>query len=610
MANLVNSVQAIKVPVLKPDLVVLNVKGVLDLTKQQTLELLTMTVEKLEFFYDPPIAKDFVDSIGERISKEAGSLPGQYLNIYNTLILRAKFACLDILEEKEIIDLLQNYIIRYYSLDINHINIASLLSKNFSRFIWPPDTEPFAKQLLMALETNQELLGVKDLTVYDGQNKTTAKPTVSNWLKDYEGYSVGLRVKTDVTEKGGNTFARVNYVNKTSGEYKFTLQQREILTKIVELEDWLRFGWMEEYANASKETQPSEEIIKAVDEIFANSPEEDNSTSPESEVLKPSSSLQFPKVLPIVPVPKNGSENRKVGMSSFAPNFAPASAQGYGGQGKATSDLKKTASGEAIGSLTLGNKKAAPFGAAAGMSESSTDKNSISDIGNFNQKPAEAGLVNSNAMLKSGLLLNNSISGNKDLSIPGADSGFSSGGGAGNRTPRVLGSNPDSTPRHSHSDELYHSSAQIPPNRVNIQDILKNRERGEESTGGLKMGDMAVKSEKFKVESGGQISNSKFQISNKETTSPLNQSSNSGSGQASPSSSNYAEASSDLRARRGMDAGGKNSSSYILNPLLEKKPAPQNITPQPPLTIRGGGNKDAEIERKLEELKRKAGKNN
>jgi hypothetical protein len=94
---------------------------------------------------------------------------------------------------------------------------------------------------------------------------------------------------------------------------------------------------------------------------------------------------------------------------------------------------------------------------------------------------------------------------------------------------------------------------------------LKDREQGQSGLTGLKMGN------------GGN------QILNKDITSPLNQSSNSGSGQANP-----------FLERRGMGTQN-NPSSFILNPLLEKKPA----VPQ------SGQSKQAEIDRKLEELQKR-----
>jgi hypothetical protein len=105
-------------------------------------------------------------------------------------------------------------------------------------------------------------------------------------------------------------------------------------------------------------------------------------------------------------------------------------------------------------------------------------------------------------------------------------------------------------------------------NRVNFQDVLKNRDQ---EVGIRNQGDAVTG---LRMGGGGKIPNDKYQISNKGTGD-----------KNSPGPS---------LEKRGEETRSS-PSSYILNPLLEKKP----VVPQ------SGQAKQEEIDRKLEELKKK-----
>jgi hypothetical protein len=228
---------------------------------------------------------------------------------------------------------------------------------------------------------------------------------------------------------------------------------------------------------------------------------------------------------------------------------------------------KKTAEGSAIDLLTSQVKQRpelviqSPSGSTTLQEKLYQENNIGANNGQINQKPSQKlGLVDSNVVFESELPSANRVT--QDINL--VKSNFQSGGDEGIRTPRAMNGNSDSALRRPYSNELYHTPAQTSQNRFNIQDILKDRSQnagiGDVGGGaGLSMGGSQVSSLKLKVPSGdtGDI------------TSP------------GPSS-----------ARRGM--GTQN------NPLPEKKlVVPQNAQ-----------SKQTEIDRKLEELGKRAGKNN
>lgn len=267
----------------------------LDLTKAESLDALSKAVEQFELWYDAPMTREFVRRLSSRLDEEAGSITPKLLQSYKELLLRAKFLCLDILTDQEIIDLVGESLVSYLSLPTDHVDVIEKLSQSLVRFIWPPDAEPFIGKVSQALESNKEQLFGKD--------------TLATLLKDYLSAQVGTKVKSNVQGQDSNTFGRVSYLNKKAGENKFSAEQRNILNNILELDDWLRFGWKEELASVSKETEPTEEIRSIIDDLS----QRDGSATTSSE----QASANIPRRPPTVPAPANRPA-AKVGMNEVS----------------------------------------------------------------------------------------------------------------------------------------------------------------------------------------------------------------------------------------------------------------------------------------------------
>lgn len=274
----------------------------MDLTKPESAAILTQTVEQLELYYDPPLARDLVRRLSQRLLSESSSISSKLVEAYQDLILRARFICLDILHEEEIQDVLNTSLVKYLAMPAMHSDVVEKLGQSFVRYVWPPDTEPFARKLLISLEKNQELLGSKDLAVSEAASQTSAKPTVANWLKDYWSFQAGLRASAGWAKNSGSNFARISYLNKIASGYGLSKEQKEILDQVLEINDWLRTGWMEDFIKESKPWTESEEIKNIFADLSKNDPapsqaaEEDISANPAQ--------------TPIVPVPQNESNVR------------------------------------------------------------------------------------------------------------------------------------------------------------------------------------------------------------------------------------------------------------------------------------------------------------
>lgn len=411
--------------------------------------------------------------------------------------------------------------------------------------------ENFRKLFISGIEKNTQFLGFQNIGIMVSGEDRVVVPTIQNWLIDY---NTSFHISSQTKSRGG--FEHISYITRSPNALRLNKEQREVLLKVVEFYDWLKFdplnyevllpgekpveGEAVDFKNPEKylSDEVVNELKKFLDERGQTTREGMSYLSRQKfelpeEVLRPVQPVQ--KVQPpAVPTPKSQPPWPSPLPGRPPQNIAlPPPLNSIGGENEKTARLRAV----------------------------SQDLNQVTGSPN--------------------LTLKNSIAKSENLS---------SGGREGNRTPETQVSSLDSSPDHAHSKELYHTSAQNTPNRVNFQDILKDREQATDNrqqgdAAGLRMGDMAVKSDKLKVQSVEQLSN---------VPPLLNQSSNSGSGQASLPPSTFAKATVD---KQGGGMGARSHpASFILNPLLEKKP----VVPQ------SGQSRQAEIDRKLEELKKKA----
>jgi hypothetical protein len=290
----------------------------LDLATKEAVDLLTRTITQLELDNEVYLAWLLVKKMERRIKKEALNIPGQFLQAYDGILLRAKFLCLDLLEPEEIEGLLTNRLVAYWQMPLEHVDVLEKFRQSFTRFIFPPDTEPFINKLAAALRKNEEILGSKNIVFNDGQSNVSFKPTVANWLKDYLSFQVGIKVSGGADQKGGSTFGRVSYMNRVVSKYGLTKEQNELLIKVLELEDWLKSGWVkdfEEYSKPSGSFVTPEEIKAAVLSIKLPEGEEEpeDEIADDEEVLgtaaRPLPKIKLP---PSIPVPKNAPTLRPI----------------------------------------------------------------------------------------------------------------------------------------------------------------------------------------------------------------------------------------------------------------------------------------------------------
>ncbi len=439
---------------------ILNIKNLflLDaeaLADQRVLDKLSELAQDAEFDLEPGRAMEFYDQLDKLVKDNQGQVEANPI-IYNQLMAVLwvlSWKAMPAMSLKQSKNILSENLVDSIKLGVN---VSECLKKilGIYEFRVGPDKET-RRGWIYSLENNQEKLGDKPLSLDVG----AVQPTIQNWLKSYNT-NQPLTVNRD-------KFNQINFFNNNRQASQLNNTDKEVLKQILEIYDWLLFP---PPGPAVIPEEPGEQTKTTGGLPYMQSQKFQLSSN---ELPRPITNQQPPAV----PVPKNASENRKVGMS---------------------------------------------------------------DVGISEGRKSEIG--------RSEGIFNNPItSPSPSLERRGM--------GAGLQKPVFAEEN-----RMDKTDWTDRTGIGVMPSRVNIQNILKNRDRSEETTAGLKMGEGVEK-----------IPNNKF-------PRPQSPSAPAVGGQAISNE----------------NVEGKNPSSFVLNPLLEKKPAPQNIQ-----------SKQQEIDRKLEELRKK-----
>ena len=144
---------------------------------------------------------------------------------YQPILDKLAWVYFGFLNKSDIKKLFENKLLLGVNLEINFIyKINTLFYLNISNII------ELRRALLDSLKNNLEHLGENTLIIGDKEET----PTIKSWLVDYNEF-------IDI-EKGGGNINLVNYLNTNDNVKKLNKQDRNILVKILETYNFLRFG--------------------------------------------------------------------------------------------------------------------------------------------------------------------------------------------------------------------------------------------------------------------------------------------------------------------------------------------------------------------------------
>ena len=180
-------------------------------------------------------AKEYGGMLASKLAEAGARMPeelkGKYFTLLKILRLSALEATPDIEKEKFFNEL----ILAVFQTDL--VDPKSKLDTFFRGFYNDPQAiEHYRGLFLRALEKNQEVLGAQNLQVDTGADTKTLRPTLANWVTDYN-YSTHL--SSDTHRRGG--FEQTNYFLHSPNTKNLDKAGKDALLKFLQFYDWLRF---------------------------------------------------------------------------------------------------------------------------------------------------------------------------------------------------------------------------------------------------------------------------------------------------------------------------------------------------------------------------------
>ena len=161
-----------------------------------------------------------------RLLKESKQQYPDLLAKYQPLINLLKFVSLAARKDSEIIRLFEQGLLAALRARID------VKDKIQSRLIlygyFEPDDVQFVRNLIYALEHNEEVLGSQPLQIIEENRKLV--PNSGNWLKDYNAKSRGR----------SGSVGRAAYMSQSANVRRLMAQEQKVLLNILELYDFLR----------------------------------------------------------------------------------------------------------------------------------------------------------------------------------------------------------------------------------------------------------------------------------------------------------------------------------------------------------------------------------
>jgi len=153
---------------------------------------------------------------------------------YQPIWIAAKFLTLHTKKDEEIARLIQNHILDGLrsGIDIKEKLIAALMLKD----VVASEGE-LPRKLQNALVRSEEKLGKESIKIRG--HEYAQAPTVKNWVIDYNLHA-GAKMGPYTARRGG--LEKVSYVTQSENVRRLSREDRAVLSKLLELYDWLRYG--------------------------------------------------------------------------------------------------------------------------------------------------------------------------------------------------------------------------------------------------------------------------------------------------------------------------------------------------------------------------------
>ncbi len=96
--------------------------------------------------------------------------------------------------------------------------------------------EHYRTMFASGIEKNTEILGQQNIKVFISGEEKLVRPTLQNWLLDYNGNS-----HVDAETKRRSAFEQTNYMLHSENVKNLSKADRELLLRVIQFYDWLKF---------------------------------------------------------------------------------------------------------------------------------------------------------------------------------------------------------------------------------------------------------------------------------------------------------------------------------------------------------------------------------
>ena len=270
---------------------------------------------------------EFATQLAEKLTALGSALPVEIFNQYFFLLKLLKLFGLRNIGDKEKNIFFKDEILDLFKTDA--INVQEEVEKVFRAYFDAPDIKKNLRTLfLTGFEKNTESLGDGNIKVTVNGEEKVVKPTIQNWILDYESL---VHVNPETGKRSG--YEQASFITRSPNALRLKKDERDLLLKIVQFYDWLKFDplqfdfrlpgqaqWHDEILNIDKpERLIPDDLIEIVEDV-RKSNQVNKKTSGTEESYMVSQKFALPKGLspsegkigftekkpfPVVPRPTN-----------------------------------------------------------------------------------------------------------------------------------------------------------------------------------------------------------------------------------------------------------------------------------------------------------------
>lgn len=190
------------------------------LDSEETFRQVVASAHELHNWGEPYETEGYLHALEERVLKtNLRTLNPPLAEAYDGVIVYLRFAVLQFLEEKDLLDLFRKHLLDGFTIDVDLKKQIELLLLLYGE----AGARSVARKLVYALLENDELIGSQSLTIPGAP--MPLPPSVRNWIVDFLSVTSARQKPTSLEI--------ATYFNQSSNARKLNAQQRETLRQVL-----------------------------------------------------------------------------------------------------------------------------------------------------------------------------------------------------------------------------------------------------------------------------------------------------------------------------------------------------------------------------------------